>query len=81
MRKRMVWMEPRFAEAKDWHGLRRFRLQDPERVNGEALLIAARQNLKRLLSRRGRGCRRSPSGPTGRCLTVVNARGRVPVCR
>src|SRR5215212_6213092 len=26
MRKRQVWVEPLFAEAKDWHGLRRFRL-------------------------------------------------------
>ena len=27
MRKRRVWVEPLFAEAKDWHGLRRFRLR------------------------------------------------------
>ena len=27
MRKRQVWVEPLFAEAKDWHGLRRFRLR------------------------------------------------------
>jgi hypothetical protein len=27
MRKRKVWVEPLFAEAKDWHGLRRFRLR------------------------------------------------------
>ena len=26
MRKRQVWVEPLFAEAKDWHGLRRLRL-------------------------------------------------------
>ena len=26
-RKRSVWVEPLFAEAKDWHGLRRFRLR------------------------------------------------------
>ncbi len=26
MRKRQVWVEPLFAEAKAWHGLRRFRL-------------------------------------------------------
>jgi hypothetical protein len=25
MRKRKVWVEPLFAEAKDWHGMRRFR--------------------------------------------------------
>ena len=45
MRKRKVWVEPLFAEAKDWHGLRRFRLRGLEKVNGEALLIAAGQNL------------------------------------
>ena len=50
MRKRQVWVEPLFAEAKDWHGLRRFRLRGLAKVNGEALLIAAGQNLKRLLS-------------------------------
>jgi hypothetical protein len=48
MRKRQVWIEPLFAEAKEWHGLRRFRLRGLEKVNGEALMIAAGQNLKRL---------------------------------
>jgi hypothetical protein len=41
MRNRQVWVEPLFAEAKDWHGLRRFRLRGLQKVNGEALLIAA----------------------------------------
>jgi hypothetical protein len=27
MRKRRVWVEPLIGEAKDWHGLRRFRLR------------------------------------------------------
>jgi hypothetical protein len=27
MNKRKVWVEPLFAEAKDWHGMRRFRLR------------------------------------------------------
>ena len=27
MRKRQVWVEPLFAEAKEWHGLRCFRLR------------------------------------------------------
>lgn len=40
MRKRSVWVEPLFAEAKDWHGLRRFRLRGLDNVNIEALLIA-----------------------------------------
>jgi transposase len=49
LRKRKVWVEPLFAEAKDWHGLRRFRLRRLEKVNIEALLIASGQNIKRLL--------------------------------
>lgn len=50
IRKRKVWVEPMFAEAKCWHGLRRFRLRTLEKVNTEALLVAAGQNLKRLLT-------------------------------
>ena len=71
MRKRQVWVEPLFAEAKDWHGLRRFRLRGLEKVNGEALLIAAGQNLKRLLSRRGWGRRPFPSGAAGVVLPAL----------
>ncbi len=52
MRKRKVWIEPLFGEAKDWHGLRRFRLRGLSRVNIEALLIASGQNIKRLLAKR-----------------------------
>ena len=52
VRKRSVWVEPLFAEGKDWHGMRRLRLRRLERVNGEALLRAAGQNLKRLLHTR-----------------------------
>jgi hypothetical protein len=62
MRKRQVWVEPLFAEAKAWHGLRRFRLRGLEKVNGEALLIAAGQNLKRFLAARGWGRRNAPCG-------------------
>jgi len=58
MRKRAVWVEPLFGEAKDWHGLRRFRLRRLEKVNVEALLIASGQNLKRLLASGYRGPRR-----------------------
>lgn len=60
MRKRKVWVEPLFAEAKDWHGLRRFRLRRLWRVNIEALRIATGQNLKRLLKKRGWGRRPLP---------------------
>jgi hypothetical protein len=50
LRKRRVWVEPLFAEAKDRHGMRRFRLRRLEKVNAEALLIASGQNVKRLLT-------------------------------
>jgi transposase len=65
LRKRQVWVEPLFAEAKQWHGLTRFRLRGLPKVNIEALLIAAGQNLKRLLGRRGWGRRPFPSGAAG----------------
>ena len=65
MRKRQVWVEPLFAEAKVWHGLRRFRLTGLENVNIEGLLIAAGQNLKRLLVGEGGGGDRSPAEPLG----------------
>ena len=71
MRKRKVWVEPLFAEAKDWHGLRRFRLRGLENVNREALLIAAGQTLKRLLSYRGWGRRPCPSGAAGVVLPAL----------
>jgi Transposase DDE domain len=58
IRKRAVWVEPLFGEAKDWHGLRRFRLRGLQKVNAEALLIAAGQNIKRLLAFGYRGPRR-----------------------
>src|ERR687897_404231 len=58
LRKRAVWAEPLFAETKDWHGSRRFRLRRLEKVNVEALLIAAGQNVKRLLTFGERGPRR-----------------------
>ncbi len=65
MRKRQVWVEPLFGEAKDWHGLARFRLRMLEKVTTEALVIATGQNLKRLLSWRGWGRRGWPGGAAG----------------
>jgi transposase len=62
MRKRQVWVEPLFGEAKQWHNLRWFRLRRLWRVNCEALLVAAGQNLKRWLSRTGWGRRHGPAG-------------------
>jgi hypothetical protein len=70
-RKRQVWVEPLFAEGKAWHGLARFRLRGLPKVNMEALLIAAGQNLKRLLSWRGWGRRPFPCGAAGVALPAV----------
>jgi hypothetical protein len=61
MRKRKVWVEPLFGEAKQWHGLGRFRLRGLQNVNIEGLLIATGQNLKRWLAARGWGRRHGPS--------------------
>ena len=73
-RKRQVWVEPLFAEGKTWHGLSRFRLRGLLKVNGEALLIAAGQNLKRLLSHWGWGRRPWPSGAAGIVLPALSPR-------
>jgi hypothetical protein len=62
MRKRQVWVEPLFAEAKAWHGLRRLRLRGLLDANIQGLLIAAGQNLKRLLAATGWGRRHAPCG-------------------
>jgi hypothetical protein len=62
LRKRQVWVEPLFAEAKDWHGLRRFRLRGLLNANIQGLLIVAGQNLKRFLSATGWGRRHAPCG-------------------
>jgi hypothetical protein len=76
IRKRKVWVEPLFAEAKEWHGLRQFRLRRLWRVNLEALLIGAGQNLKRLMAKRGWGRRPLPNGSalTVQSLRIVRSR-------
>jgi len=51
IRKRSVWVEPLFGEAKEFHCLRRFRLRCLRKVNIEGLMVAAGQNLKRLIQR------------------------------
>jgi len=61
MRKRQVWVEPLFGEGKQWHGMRRFRLQGLIKVNIEGLITAAGQNIKRLLKARWS----KPSDPAG----------------
>ncbi|MBA2442865.1 MAG: IS1182 family transposase [Rubrobacter sp.] len=58
MRKRKVWIEPLFGEAKQWHGMERMRLRMLERVNCEVLTTASGQNIKRPLTFGGRGPRR-----------------------
>src|SRR5215208_1013143 len=62
IRKRQVWVEPLFAEAKEWHGLRRLRLRGLLNANIQGLLTAAGQNLKRLLAAKGWGRRHTPCG-------------------
>jgi Transposase DDE domain len=49
LRERGVWVEPLFGEAKEWHGMDRFRLRTLKKVNIEALMVAAGQNVKRLI--------------------------------
>ena len=55
LRKRAVWVEPLFGEAKEWHGMDKFRLRMLEKANIEALIVAAGQNTKRLVAAHGRG--------------------------
>lgn len=49
LRKRQVWVEPLFAEAKQWHQETRFRLRGLHQVNMQGVFTAAGQNLKRWL--------------------------------
>jgi hypothetical protein len=60
MRKRSIWVEGLFAEAKQWHGLHRFRLRGLTNVNIQALMVATGQNLKRWLGATGWGRRSFP---------------------
>ena len=67
-----VWVEPFFGEAKEWHGMRRFRLRGLGKVNSEAIMIASGQNLKQLVTFGPRGpnkfattvALRPPEGPS-----------------
>jgi transposase len=76
LRKRAVWVEPLFAEAKDWHRLRRFRLRRLEKVNTEALLTAAGQNVKRLVAARDRSPRHFAQAAALRPTASVGRSGR-----
>jgi hypothetical protein len=62
MGKRRVWLEPLFAEAKQWHGLERYRLRGLPNVNIAGLLVATGQNLKRWLQATGWRRRPWPGG-------------------
>jgi hypothetical protein len=87
LRKRRVWVELLFAEAKDWHGMRRFRLIGLEKVNAEALMAEAsncapgrcwpgriRCSARRPLARRSSVQRSCSSGNSGGvCLPQVLA--------
>jgi transposase len=84
LRKRAVWVEPLFAEAKDWHRLRRFRLRGLEKVNTEALLTAAGQNVKRLVAARDRSPRHFAQAAALRPTASVGRSGSAavnPLCR
>ena len=68
MRKRQVWIEPRFAELKLWHQGRKFRLRGIRKVNIEALIKATGQNIKQLLKAKSKGNR--PRPPASRAAMV-----------
>lgn len=79
MRKRSTWVEGLFAEAKQWHGLHRFRLRGLANVNIQALLIAAGQNLKRWLQATVWGRRSFPGmafAPLGTFASISVPAGR-----
>jgi transposase len=78
LRKRKVWVEPLFREAKEWHGMRLFRLRRLWRVNCEALVIATGQNLKRLLKKRGWGRRPFPAEAMALVPPAYEERERFP---
>jgi len=60
MRKRQVWVEPKFAEVKQWHQGEKFRLRGLFKVNIEALLKATGQNIKQLLKVKSHNSRPKP---------------------
>lgn len=62
MRKRGVWVEPLFGEAKQYHHLRRFRLRGLIKVNIEGIMVAAGQNLKRFLKKKKQELLENPLG-------------------
>src|SRR5258708_27101100 len=51
-RKRTVWVEPLFAEGKDWHGMRRFRLRQLWRGYYAGFFGVAGAKFKRILEKK-----------------------------
>ena len=76
MNKRKVWPEPLFGEAKQWHGLDKFRLRRLRKVNIEGVLIAAGQNIKRLLRH---NAWRKPLRPAGTWMLAAPVPSIFPV--
>jgi hypothetical protein len=72
MRNRSVWIEPLFGEAKQWHQLVQFRLRRLHKVNIQALLIDAGQNIKRLLKQQTFTPSLPPTHPIAFALTPLN---------
>ncbi len=78
MRKRQVWVEPLFAEAKAWHGLRCFRVRGLGNVNIEGQQVAAGQSLKRFLVASQLGSAPRPLREPGCPAKAAPAAGRRP---
>lgn len=70
MRKRKVWIEPKFGELKQWHQGDKFRLRRLRKVNIEGLLKAAGQNIKQLLKAKTRKNRPKPPANTAAIRAV-----------
>ena len=77
LRKRQVWVEPLFAEGKDWHGMRRFRLRRLWRVNCEALMRSSGTKSQAAAQKARLGTASLPSRsrfcPLFGCLLVVDS--------
>jgi hypothetical protein len=79
MRKRSVWIEQLFGEAKQWHQLVQFRLRRLHKVNIQALLTAAGQNIKRLLKQQTFAPSLPPSHPTVLALSPTKRLSFLPL--
>ena len=75
MRKRKVWVEPLFAEAKEWHGLRRLRLARPHEREHPGAADRGRAEPEALPGRNGLGPAScsvwEPAGPSAGARTAL----------